>query len=174
MDPSSVHGKWSTKAEYNVSVRHRAIALGGLIPIEAQIAPLCSSTKVAKARFYLREVHTIEDHSGSTRMAYEGQRVVTEWPLKLTESEKLHSWQQCLHLPLAVRNCSPDVSIHDVTISHTLHFEATLVTNGVAVEVCLDTFGKSERVLIFARRRCPHRYICLFRPNYPSMVGACL
>ncbi|KAJ4024918.1 hypothetical protein NW752_002372 [Fusarium irregulare] len=124
MDPSSVHGKWSTKAEYNVSVRHRAIALGGLIPIDAQIH---ASSKIVKARFYLREVHTVDD-------VYEGQRVVTEWPLDVKKESELQSWQQCLHLPLAVRSCSPDVKMHGVGISHTLHFEVTLVTDGVTSE----------------------------------------
>ncbi|GKU07142.1 hect-type ubiquitin ligase-interacting protein cred [Fusarium langsethiae] len=135
MDPMSAHGKWSTRAEYNVSVRHRAIALGGLIPIEAQVARLCSTSKILKARVYLRETHTIEDKSVSGSMAFEGQRVVTEWPLDLIQPGQLQSWQQCLQLPLAVRNCSPDVSMHGITISHTLHFEVTIVTNGVATEV---------------------------------------
>ncbi|RGP67647.1 hect-type ubiquitin ligase-interacting cred [Fusarium sporotrichioides] len=134
MDPTSAHGKWSTRAEYNVSVRHRAIALGGLIPIEAQVAQLCSTSKISKARVYLRETHTIEDKSISGSMAFEGQRVVTEWPLDLIQPGQLQSWQQCLQLPLAVRNCSPDVSMHGITISHTLHFEVTIVTKGVATE----------------------------------------
>ncbi|KAM0371843.1 hypothetical protein ACHAPY_009788 [Fusarium culmorum] len=134
MDPTSAHGKWSTMAEYNVSVRHRAIALGGLIPIEAQVAQLCSTSNISKARFYLRETHTVEDKSLSEGMSYEGQRIVTEWPLNLNQSGQLQYWQQCLHLPLAVRNCSPDVSMHGITISHTLHFEVTIVTNGVTTE----------------------------------------
>lgn len=81
-----------------------------------------------KARFYLREVHTVDD-------AYEGQRVVTEWPLDVKKESELQSWQQCLHLPMAVRSCSPDLSMHGVKISHTLHFEVTLVTDGVTSEV---------------------------------------
>ena len=136
MDPSSVHGKWSTKAEYNVSVRHRAIALGGLIPIDAQIH---ASSKIVKARFYLREVHTVDD-------TYEGQRVVTEWPLDVKKESELQSWQQCLHLPLAVRSCSPDVKMHGVGISHTLHFEVTMVTDGVTSEVSSTTIIDYVRI----------------------------
>jgi hypothetical protein len=98
-----------------------------------------------KARFYLRETHTVEDNSVSGSMTYEGQRVVTEWPLDLNKSGQLQSWQQCLHLPLAVRNCSPDVSMHGVTISHTLHFEVTLTTEGVTAEVrCHATRDREE------------------------------
>ncbi|XEV03046.1 hypothetical protein FSHL1_008333 [Fusarium sambucinum] len=134
MDPTSAHGKWSTRAEYNVSVRHRAIALGGLIPIEAQVAQLCSTNNVSKARFYLRETHTVEANCTSGSIAYEGQRVVTEWPLALEQQGQLQSWQQCLHLPLAMRNCSPDFSLPGITISHSLHLEVTTVQDGITTE----------------------------------------
>ncbi|RGP77142.1 hect-type ubiquitin ligase-interacting cred [Fusarium longipes] len=134
MDPASTNGKWSTKAEYNVSIRHRAIALGGLIPIDAEVAQICSTSRIVKARFFLREIHTAENKSVSGCVTYEAQRVVTEWPLDVNESGQFQSWQQCLHLPLAVRNCSPDVSMHGITISHTLHLEVTLITEGVTTK----------------------------------------
>ncbi|KAF4456362.1 hypothetical protein F53441_1521 [Fusarium austroafricanum] len=132
MDPATVQGKWSEKAEYNVSIRHRAIALGGLIPIEAQLTPVSDTTKVIKARFYLREVHTVDDRPGTDRI-YEGDRIVTEWPLELKD-EPRQWWQQCLHLPVAVRKCSPDFSASGVSISHTLHFEVTLNHEGTIKE----------------------------------------
>ncbi|WZH49621.1 hypothetical protein QYS62_010824 [Fusarium acuminatum] len=134
MDPATVQGKWAGKAEYNVSIRHRAIALGGLIPIDAQIAQLSPRAKVTKARFYLRERHAVEDKSSTNCVDYEGQRIVNEWPLDLDDTLLLHSWQQCLHLPRALRNCSPDFSLRGVTISHTLHFEVTINTNGTITE----------------------------------------
>ncbi|KAM0346268.1 hypothetical protein ACHAPU_005695 [Fusarium lateritium] len=134
MDPATVQGKWSDKAEYNISIRHRAIALGGLIPVDAQLSQLGPTTKVKKARFYLRERHAVEEKSSTDCMDYEGQRIATEWPLDLDETRQSHSWQQCLHLPRALRDCSPDFSLCGVTISHTLHFEVTLNTNGVIRE----------------------------------------
>jgi arrestin-related trafficking adapter 4/5/7 len=133
MDPMTVQGKWSEKAEYNVSIRHRAIALGGLIPIEAHLAPLNPTAKITKARFYLREKHDVEDKSEAENTGYEGQRIVTEWPLELND-EPQQRWQQCLHLPIAVRKCSPDFSVCGVSITHTLHFEVTLTNNGVTTE----------------------------------------
>jgi hypothetical protein len=136
MDPTTVQGKWAGKAEYNVSIRHRAIVLGGLIPIDAQIAQLGSTAKITKARFYLRERHEVEDEHSTNCVDYEGQRIVTEWPLDLDHTRLLHSWQQCLHLPRALRNCSPGFSLCGVTISHTLHFEVTLNTDGIITEVC--------------------------------------
>lgn len=136
MDPTTVQGKWGGKTEYNVSIRHRAIAVGGLIPIDAQIGQLGATAKVTKARFYLRERHAIEDEHSTNFVDYEGQRIVTEWPLDLDDTRMLHSWQQCLHLPRALRNCSPDFSLCGVTISHTLHFEVTMDTNGTITDVC--------------------------------------
>ncbi|KAF4990269.1 hypothetical protein FGRMN_8577 [Fusarium graminum] len=53
MDPTTVQGEWSDKAEYTFSIRHGAIALGGLIPIDAQLSQLSTTAKVIKARFYL-------------------------------------------------------------------------------------------------------------------------
>ncbi|KAH6951400.1 hypothetical protein DER45DRAFT_635441 [Fusarium avenaceum] len=134
MDPTTVQGKWAERAEYNVSIRHRAIALGGLIPIDAQIVQLSPTAKVIKARFYLRERHAVEDKHSMNCVDYEGQRIVTEWPLELDDTRLLHSWQQCLHLPRALRNCSPDFSLCGVAISHTLHFEVTMNTNGTITE----------------------------------------
>ncbi|KAF5680032.1 O-dinitrobenzene, calcium zinc resistance protein [Fusarium heterosporum] len=58
MDPTTVQGKWSDEAEYNLSIRHRAIALGGLIPIDAQLSQLSPTAKVTKARFYLLTLNT--------------------------------------------------------------------------------------------------------------------
>ncbi|KAF4343550.1 HECT-type ubiquitin ligase-interacting creD [Fusarium beomiforme] len=133
MDPATVQGKWSEKAEYNVSIRHRAIALGGLVPIEAQLTTISPTAKITKARFYLREKHDVENSSGAAGSLYEGQRVVTEWPLELKD-EPQHRWQQCLHLPIAVRNCSPDFSVCGVSITHTLHFEVTVNKNGTITE----------------------------------------
>ncbi|KAF5620182.1 HECT-type ubiquitin ligase-interacting creD [Fusarium sp. NRRL 52700] len=133
MDPTTVQGKWSDKAEYNVSIQHRAIALGGLIPIEAHLAPLDTLVKITKARFFLREKHDVENMSDAAESGYEGQRIVTEWPLELSD-EPQQRWQQCLHLPIAVRNCSPDFSVCGVSITHSLHFEVTLSNNGVTTE----------------------------------------
>ncbi|KAF4953212.1 hypothetical protein FGADI_6187 [Fusarium gaditjirri] len=133
MDPTTVQGIWSEKAEYSVSIRHRAIALGGLIPIEAHLVPLNPTAKITNARFYLREKHDVENKSDDENPGYEGQRIVTEWPLELSDGPQ-QRWQQCLHLPIAVRNCSPDFSVCGVSITHTLHFEVTLTSDGVTTE----------------------------------------
>lgn len=139
MDPTTAQGKWPKMAEYSISTRHQAIALGGLIPVQAQVTKLGPHVNITKARLYLREVHTI-DGLPTDPSTYYGQRIVTEWPLSLNAaSQNEQAWSQCLHLPAAVRSCSPDFSACGVTISHTLHFAITFTENdGSSVEVCVQ------------------------------------
>ncbi|KAI9148987.1 alfa-L-rhamnosidase [Paramyrothecium foliicola] len=135
MDPTTSHGKWAGKTEYTASISHQAIALGGLIPVEAQIAKLDPDVTVTKARFYLRETHTARDGSATDATVDYLQRVVTEWPLEVGgKDSQIHCWQQCLELPKVVSQCSPDFSVYGCTSSHTLHFAATLVTGEVEME----------------------------------------
>lgn len=116
---------------------HQAIALRGLIPVDAQLAKLEPGVQVTKARFFLREVHSLQDETVPGLMAYEGQRTVMEWPLTIDDTRgQMHSWQQCLDLPRIVRKCSPDLSACMISISHTLQFAVTLTqSNGTASEV---------------------------------------
>ncbi|KAH7147013.1 hypothetical protein B0J13DRAFT_664882 [Dactylonectria estremocensis] len=127
MDPVTAQGKWAGKVEYNVTVRHRAIALGGLVPIDAQLRKLEPGVQITMAKFYLRETHALNDRFLPDLVTYEGQRIVTEWPLSLDATGiRIPAWQEYLELPKVVRRCSPDFNICGITIKHTLHFEATL------------------------------------------------
>lgn len=116
---------------------HQAIALGGLIPVEAQLAKLEPGIQVIKARFFLREVHALQDDTVPGLMAYKGQRTVIEWPLTINDTRnQMHTWQQCLDLPRVVRKCSPDLNACMISISHTLHLAVTLMqSNGTVSEV---------------------------------------
>ncbi|KAF5009353.1 hypothetical protein FDECE_4409 [Fusarium decemcellulare] len=127
MDPTTVQGRWSKKVEFNVSVGYQAIALGGLIPVDAQLTKLEPQVKLVKAKFYLRECHTIRDKLATSVVTYQGQRTVTQWPLDLDNAGHQWQWQQCLELPKVVRDCSPDFNVCGISISHTLHFETTLL-----------------------------------------------
>ena len=144
MDPATSHGKWDTKAEYSVSIRHQAITLGGLIPVDVQLATLGPDVEVTNARFYLRESHIVHDPCVKDKISFYMQRKVEEWRLNVDDkSRELQTWQQCLHLPRIVSKCSPDFSIRGINISHTLHFAATLVKDGIDLEVSLkhDVFS---------------------------------
>lgn len=146
IDPITAHGKWAGKVEYNLSMAHQAIALGGLIPVEAQLAKLEPGIQVIEARFFLREVHALQDETVPGLMAYEGQRTVIEWPLTINDTrDQMHTWQQCLDLPRVVRKCSPDLSACMISISHTLHLAVSLMqSTGTVLEVaCRDSFPKS-------------------------------
>ncbi|KAF4975103.1 hypothetical protein FZEAL_8051 [Fusarium zealandicum] len=127
LDPITLQGKWLGRVEYSVSLRHQATALGGLIPIEAKIANVGAGLRLTSAKFYLRETHTVHDKHLADLFSYQGQRTVTEWPLLLCDKGRQgQTWQQCLHLPRIVRKCSPDFNVRGITISHSLHFAATL------------------------------------------------
>jgi hypothetical protein len=141
MDPATSHGKWDTKAEYSVSIRHQAVTLGGLIPVDVQLATLGSEVEVTKARFQLRESHIVHETCSTNKISTYMQKTVDDWPLHVDNPGKeLHGWQQCLHLPRIVSKCSPDFSIRGMNVSHTLHFSATLVKDGVDLEVSLRAF----------------------------------
>jgi hypothetical protein len=134
MDPATAHGKWVGKIEYNISIRHQAIALGGFIPIEAQLAKLEPGVEVKKGRFYLRENHETNTSNPTDTETY--YRLVKEWPLKFDHfNQDMHDWQHCLDLPRIVRMCSPDFNAYGITISHTLHFAVTLLQDGIESEV---------------------------------------
>ncbi|RSL58856.1 hypothetical protein CEP54_007567 [Fusarium duplospermum] len=124
MDPVTEQGKWMGKVQHSVSVGHKAIALGGLIPIHAELVKMEDGVQVTKAKFCLYEHHkTLDDGVPS----YEGRRLVEEWPLDLSNAnDRVQTWEQCLKLPKVVRKCSPDLDVCGVSISHTLHFVVTL------------------------------------------------
>ncbi|KAJ4210914.1 hypothetical protein NW759_012947 [Fusarium solani] len=124
MDPVTEQGKWLGKIQHSVSLGHKAIALGGLIPIHAELAKIEDGVQVTKAKVCLYEHHKVLDDGV---LFYEGRRLVEEWLLDLNNtSEQIQTWEQCLKLPKVVRKCSPDLDICGVTISHTLHFAVTL------------------------------------------------
>ncbi|KAL6400066.1 putative HECT-type ubiquitin ligase-interacting protein creD [Ilyonectria robusta] len=152
IDPITTHGKWAGKVEYNVSMAHQAIALGGLIPVDAQLAKLEPGVQVVKARFFLREVHSLQDETVPGRLAYEGQRTVMEWPLTIHDTRgQMHSWQQCFDLPRIVRKCSPDLSACMISISHTLYFAVTLMqSNGTVSE-----YESSIPIILFVSPELP-------------------
>ncbi|KAI8716915.1 Arrestin-C domain-containing protein [Fusarium sp. LHS14.1] len=124
MDPVTEQGKLLGKIEHSVSLGHKAIALGGLIPIHAELAQIDDGVQATKAKFCLYEHHkTLNDGVAS----YEGRRLVEEWALDLShKDEQVQTWEQCLRLPKVVRKCSPDLDLCGVAISHTLHFAVTL------------------------------------------------
>lgn len=136
MDPVTTHGKWDRKAEYSISIRHGAIALGGLIPVDAQLATLEPGVQVTHARFFLRESHIVHEKCATDVVSLYEQRMVQEWRLVMGDKDgEMHSWQQCLHLSRVVSSCSPDFDICGITISHTLHFAAILRKDGIDLEV---------------------------------------
>lgn len=153
MDPVYAQGKWSGSVEYHVSLRHQAIALGGLVPVEARLAILEPGVVVTATRFYLSENHTIHDESDTQRLTFDGVRIVTDWPLILdnTSSTK-YAWQQCLQLPRYVRKCSHSFKVGGIMTSHTLHFAATIRGgDGAESEVCCS-------------QPCPKGFIQLLTP----------
>ena len=151
MDSIASSGVWGPQAEFGVSLRHRAAPLGGLIPIEAKITTLGSNVKLTKARFYLEEIHVISKSGTSDGTSDYFNRTVEEWPLQVGEqSQETHVWQQCLHLPRIVRKCSPNFSFEGTTITHMLHFEATLLQDGVEKE-----FETSMAVVLFISPELP-------------------
>lgn len=133
MDPVTEQGKWLGKIQHSVSLGHKAIALGGLIPIHAELAKIEDGVQVIKAKFCLYEHHKILDDG---MLSYEGRRLVQEWLLDFNNtSERIQTWEQCLKLPKVVRGCSPDLDVCSVTISHTLHFAVTLKEGDNEAEV---------------------------------------
>jgi hypothetical protein len=133
MDPVTEQGKWLGKIQHSVSLGHKAIALGGLIPIHAELAKIEDGVQVTKAKVCLYEHHKVLDDGV---LFYEGRRLVEEWLLDLNNtSEQIQTWEQCLKLPKVVRKCSPDLDICGVTISHTLHFAVTLKEGDNEAEV---------------------------------------
>jgi arrestin-related trafficking adapter 4/5/7 len=136
LDPVMTHGKWGAKAEYNISLRHQAIAVGGLIPVDVELGMLEPGVELKKAKFYLTETHIVHDESKSGAASFLGDRLVEEWNMEIVEpDQQVHSWEQCLSLPRIVSRCSPDFSICGMTISHTFHFRATLWKDGLDMEV---------------------------------------
>lgn len=134
MDPVTEQGKWMGKLEHSVSVSHKAIALGGLIPVHAVLSKLEDDVEVVKARFALYESHTTTDDGVPY---YEGRRLVEAWPLSVSNTdERTQVWEQCLKLPKVVRRCSPHLDIYGVGISHRLHFAVTLREGDTEAEVC--------------------------------------
>lgn len=133
MDPVTEQGKWLGKIEHSVSLGHKAIALGGLIPIHADLAKIEDGVQVTRAKFCLYEHHkTLDDGVAS----YEGRRLVEEWALDLShKDEQVQTWEQCLRLPKVVRKCSPDLDVCGVAISHTMHFAVTLKEGDNEAEV---------------------------------------
>jgi hypothetical protein len=151
MDPVASCGVWEDQVKYNVSVRHRAAPLGGLLPIHAKLTTFGPDVKVTKARFYLEETHVVSNPSRSGFVSDYMRRTAEEWWLKIEEqSQDMHVWQQCLHLPRIVRKCSPDFNFQGTTISHTLHFAATILQDGVEKE--LET---SMDVILFISPELP-------------------
>jgi hypothetical protein len=135
MDPVVELGTWAGKIKYSVASKHRAIALGGLIPVEAEIVKAEAGVTVMEARFYLLEHHVARDQDNVVE--FDAQKLVTEWPLTLDgKDQQMESWHQCLQLPLIVGKCSPDFHASGIVTTHTLHFAATLLIDGVKSEVC--------------------------------------
>ncbi|KFA69711.1 hypothetical protein S40285_08110, partial [Stachybotrys chlorohalonatus IBT 40285] len=135
MDPLTTSGKWAGSINFSASILHKAIPLGGLIPVEAHINNLDPGTLIMKARFYLLETHVAHTNSSETNPEYL-QRIVIEWSLDTCgDFKQSYAWQQCLDLPRVVGQCSPDFSVYGVSMSHTLHFAATIVKDGVELEV---------------------------------------
>lgn len=133
MDPVTEQGKWLGKIQHSVSLHHKAIALGGLIPIHAELEKIEDGVQVTKAKFCLYEHHKMLDDG---MLSYEGRRLVEDWLLDLNNtSERMQTWEQCLKLPKVVRRCSPDLDVCGVTISHTLHFAVTLREGDTEAEV---------------------------------------
>ncbi|KAH8889055.1 hypothetical protein GQ53DRAFT_843138 [Thozetella sp. PMI_491] len=127
LDPFTSQGTWSAKVDYSVSISRRAIALGGLIPIEAHLTLLGPEVEIRKVRFYLCEMHTVSDKLLATCSAYEGYRRVAEWSLPLPEQvQNVHEWEDRLELPRVVRDCSPDFDARGMAVSHILHFAVTV------------------------------------------------
>jgi hypothetical protein len=131
LDSVASHGKFGANIEYNMASRHQAIALGGLIPIDVRLAMLEPGVRLSNAKLHLREIHSAHKPATGTNTTVYMERTVEQWPLDIdTENQNLHTWQQCLHLPRIVGKCSPDISVHGISISHTLHFSGTLTENG--------------------------------------------
>lgn len=127
MDPVSSQGSWTGGVEYCISLRHRAIALGGLLPMEARLVVTEPGVEVTAARVYLSESHKVDDKCDATRTKYYGVRRSGDWPLTLDKSSgSIQFWQESLQLPLSVRMCSHSFDVRGITISHTLHFAATI------------------------------------------------
>ncbi|KEY67115.1 hypothetical protein S7711_09531, partial [Stachybotrys chartarum IBT 7711] len=138
MDPLTTSGKWAGSIDFSASILHQAIPLGGLIPVEAHINNLDPGMLITKARFYLREIHVAHTNSSEPDPEYM-QRIVTEWSLNTCgDFKQSYAWQQCLDLPRVVSQCSPDFNVCGVSMSHMLHFAATIVKDGAELEY--DTF----------------------------------
>ncbi|KAI5459322.1 hypothetical protein BGZ63DRAFT_360969 [Mariannaea sp. PMI_226] len=128
MDPVTAQGSWCEKIAYSISLRHQAIALGGLIPIDAQITRIQHGATIMGAMFYLREHHKIHDKSITGPLIYQGQKIVSRWQLDLENRDgETQNWKLCLPLPKVVRECSPDFAVSGISVDHTLHFAATLL-----------------------------------------------
>lgn len=139
LDPATTHGKWGANAEYNLSLRHQAIAVGGLIPVDVELGMLEPGVEVKKARCFLQETHIVHDECSADVAAFYGDRLVEEWRLDIPdEDQQVYTWEQCLPLPRIVSRCSPDFSIRGMTISHSFHFRATLSKSGAEFEVGLN------------------------------------
>ncbi|KAH7310746.1 hypothetical protein B0I35DRAFT_78445 [Stachybotrys elegans] len=151
MDPLTAHGKWAGKIEYNISVGHQAIALGGFIPIDTQLVNLDPEVKIVRARFYLLETHTASNKESPDSQAYYGQRQVPEWSLELDKGDSCRQeWSQYLDLPRVLRQCLPDFNGCESSITHTLQFSVTLLDDGLESE-----YEASVPVVLFVSPELP-------------------
>jgi hypothetical protein len=166
LDSVTSHGKFGPNAEYSFSIRHQAIPLGGLIPIDAQLATLGPNVKLARARFHLQESHVVHKPGTGGNETIYMERIIEEWPLTIDDSSpNLQNWQQCLHLPRIVGKCSPDFSIQGINITHTLHFSGTFITDG------LDSgFDTSIPVTLFISPEFPISGWDMFSYGYEEMT----
>lgn len=149
LDPAMTQGKWAADTvEYSISIRHQAVAVGGLIPVDAKLRIDDPGVELKKASFYLNETHVVYDEGVSDVASFYADRLVEAWRLDIAnQDQRLYTWQQCLPLPRIVSRCSPDFSIHGLAISHTLYFKATLLKDGMDYLVSSQLLPRLEVLL---------------------------
>ena len=151
MNPFTVHGYWSGGVEYKVTLCRQAIALGGLIHIEAEIITHEPLLRVIGAKFCLLESHTV--YNDQSAVAFHGERTMSEWRLALDKTSKQQIWQQNLPLPKVVRSCSPSFNTKYAVNSHTMRFIATISDDvGATSEVRANIESGDQGLMIKAVR----------------------
>ncbi|OHF04112.1 CreD [Colletotrichum orchidophilum] len=129
MDPATVEGTWSERLRYSISIGHRAIALGTVIPLEMHFTPLKAGLRISRARCVLLESHKVE--TGKNQPSdFIGDRDVTEWEMSVKNYEnleqRLYKTSQNLPLPSEPKQCCPDLEAHDISMTHLLSIEITV------------------------------------------------
>ncbi|EEY21427.1 CreD [Verticillium alfalfae VaMs.102] len=141
MDAATVEGTSTGRLVYSLSLAHKAIALGTVLPVDLRFTALAKNITLRSVRCLLREVHSLETQvasgcpgAGTTTSTVEGYRLAAAWDLAMDDKGRIGrfdgaagEWhvQRRLPMPTTLIKCSPDVDVRGIKVSHQVEFAVT-------------------------------------------------